>query len=286
MKMKRILVTGASGFLGGRIIEFYKEKYDVYAPNHHEMDIINEESVINVLSKYQPDVVIHCAAVSNSGLCEKEPERTWRINVDGSIHVAKASAQIGAKCIICSSDQVYLGTPAEGAHREEEAVQPLTVYGKQKRKAEQECLKVNPECVLLRLSWMYDIRTLKEEEHGDFIRTLLPKLQSTENLTYPVHDFRGLTDVNEVVQNMEKVFEIDGGVYNFGSPNEKNTYEMMISLFSGIGEDTGRIKENTEAYAENPRNIAMNQEKINSCGIVFSSTVESLVRNVKAALAE
>lgn len=282
--MKKILVTGASGFMGSRVVEYYKGNYNIYAPTSREMDITDEESVSNVLGKYQPDVVIHCAAISNTAVCEKEPERSWQINVDGSINIAKAAAKIGAKCILCSSDQVYLDAPVEGAHSEEEDLQPRTVYGREKLTAEREGLKINPDCVFLRLSWMYDVKTLSEKEHGDFIRTLIPKLQTTEILTYPVHERRGLTDVNEVVINLEKTFEIAGGVYNFGSPNEKNTYETMISVFASINGDKGRIQKNEEAFADNPRNITMSQDKIKRCGIVFSSTAEGLVRNIKEVM--
>lgn len=55
----------------------------------------------------------------------------------------------------------------------------------------------------------------------------------------------------------------------------------MRMVFSGINKDCGRIKADLTAYAENPRNIAMNQEKLNSCGIFFSETVEGLVRTLK-----
>ena len=72
--MKKLLVTGASGFLGSRIVNFYKDKYEVYAPTHKEMDITDEVSVNYVLSGYRPDVVIHCAAISDVAMCEKEKE--------------------------------------------------------------------------------------------------------------------------------------------------------------------------------------------------------------------
>ena len=278
--MKKLLVTGASGFLGSRIVNFYKDKYEVYAPTHKEMDITDEVSVNRVLSGYRPDVVIHCAAISDVGLCEKESERAWNINVNGSIHIAKASRQIHAKCILCSSDQVYFGSLVKEAHKEEEQLQPVNLYGIGKLKAEQECQKVNPDCVLLRLSWMYDVKTVNEKEHSDFFRSLLLQMKGTEQLSFPIYDKRGITDVNEVIQNLEKTFEIAGGVYNFGSSNDKSTFDMIYEVFCKVGLDTNKLHKNEIAFQVNPRNITMCQQKIEKAGIFFSTTEEGILKNI------
>lgn len=53
---------------------------------------------------------------------------------------------------------------------------------------------------------MYDIRTVREGEHGDFFRNLFSQIRSTGEICCPIYDKRGITDVNEVVQNLEKLF--------------------------------------------------------------------------------
>ena len=138
----------------------------------------------------------------------------------------------------------------------------------------------NPECVLLRLSWMYDTITKQECEHGDFFRTLVLSLETSKDLYYPVNDVRGITDVNEVIRNLEKAWELKGGSYNFGSPNDRNTYETVLAMFKELGWDVGRLQRNEEAFAENPRDISMCMKKLNDCGIEFSSTLEGLIRNM------
>ena len=278
------MVTGATGFLGSRIINYYSERYDICAPTHSEMDITNEEEVFCLFEKEKPDIVIHCAAISDVGQCEREPDKSYKINVDGSINIAKASQRVHAKCVICSSDQVYFGSAKEEPHNEEEPLQPFNIYGQDKLKAEQECLKVNPDCVLLRLSWMYDVRTLREEEHGDFFRSLLTQMRGTGELSFPIYDKRGIADVNEVVANLEKTFQIAGGVYNFGAPNDKDTYATVYEVFSEVGLDVRRLRKNEEAFKDNPRNLCMCQKKINECGIYFSSTSKGLTECFKKVL--
>ncbi len=57
--MKRLLVTGASGFMGGRVVDFYREKYEICAPGHGELDITDEAGVIARLRDWRPDYVVH-----------------------------------------------------------------------------------------------------------------------------------------------------------------------------------------------------------------------------------
>ena len=278
------MITGATGFLGSRIAYYYSKKYEICTPTRYEMDITNEEEVLCLFEKERPDIVIHCAAVSDVGLCEREPEKSYKINVDGSVNIAKASQIVHAKCIICSSDQVYFGSVIDGPHNEEEVLQPFNIYGQEKLKAEQECLKINPDCVLLRLSWMYDVRTIREGEHGDFFRTLIPQIRGNGELAFPIYDRRGITDVNEVVENLEKVFQIEGGIYNFGAPNEKDTYTTVYEVFTNVGLDVRRLRKNKEAFKASQRNLCMCQRKVNECGIYFSSTVEGLTERFEKVL--
>ena len=280
---KKLLITGANGFLGSRIAAYYAQKYEILTPSHKEMDIADSEQVAEVFQEYIPDIVIHCAAISDVGRCERETEESYRINVLGSVNLAKASAEIGAKCIICSSDQVYFGSMIEGAHQENEELTPCNVYGQHKKEAEQRCLEINQDVCLLRLSWMYDMKTLREGEHSDFFRNLINQLEREEKLYFPIYDKRGITDVNEVVRNLEKTFKIKGGVYNFGSTNDKDTYHTVYEVFMKLGMDVSRLGMNVEAFRENPRNLCMCQKKTEDTGIYFSTTATALENNLISA---
>ncbi|MCI9337023.1 MAG: NAD(P)-dependent oxidoreductase [Lachnospiraceae bacterium] len=276
--MKRLLVTGASGFMGSRVVNFYRGKYEICAPGHGALDITDEAQVMGRLRDWRPDYVVHCAAISDVGRCGREPERSWKINVDGAVNLAKASAAAGAKCLLCSSDQVYAGSLRKGPHREDETVNPCNLYGREKLCAEEKCLEANPDCVHLRLSWMYDAATLRQGEHGDFMRTFLEKLRTGEVLRYSTADIRGLTDVNEAAKNLEAAFGLEGGVYNFGSPNTKSMFDTVYSLFVQLGWDTGRLEKEEDTA---PKDLTMSQEKLQRGGIFFTDTRERLLTVVR-----
>ena len=280
----KLLITGASGFLGDRAARSFREKYKILTPTHARLDLTDGAAVEAFCRAERPELILHCAAVSDTGACQREPDRSYSINVEGAEHIARAAGLIGAKCVLCSSDQVYFGSPEQTPHREDQVLMPGNVYGRQKLEAEERCLAVNPDSVLLRLSWMYDGETLREGEHGDFLRTLLPRLRAGEKGSYPVHDRRGITRMQEVIQNMEKAFALSGGVYNFGAPNDCSTFELMERVFDRLRLDRSLLEPNEAAFADGPRNLCMDQSRLNRAGIAFSSTEEGLVRAIRDKL--
>lgn len=276
--MKKILLTGASGFLGCRILTYYKEKYQIFAPTHSEMNISDLDSILQYFEKHQPDIVIHCAAISDTGTCEKNPDLSFTVNVTGSENMAKASLLFGAKCILCSSDQVYCNSTYENANFETDIVTPYNVYGKHKLAAEHSCLTLNTDSVHLRLAWMYDSKIAMAAPRNDFAKQLLCSINEKSNLALPINDKRGIADIWEVVKNIEKTFDLPGGVYNFGSPNHKSTYETALSVLDTLHCDTSYLKK--KVY-DNARNLSMSQGKLNSYDIHFSSTEDALIRCLK-----
>jgi len=275
-----MLVTGASGFLGSKVASFYKDKYEILAPSRKEMDITVRESVVRYFEENQPDLVVHCAAVADVGTCEQNQDASWNVNVTGSENIAWASEGISAKCVLCSSDQVYGASGVREPHREEEVLFPNNLYGREKLQGEHSCLEINKDSVHLRLAWMYDAEDTKFTKRGDFVRVLREGIRDAKELSLLVNDYRGITDVWEVVQNMEKAFELPGGVYNFGSPNWKSTYDTAVEVLETLGHKKVKLQPKEGTFEQGERNLTMSQEKLNAYGIYFSSTVDGLIRNL------
>lgn len=274
--MDRILITGSSGFLGSRIVRYYQGRYMVFAPSHKEMDITRPESVMAYMKMASPAIVIHCAAASDVGWCQKNPERSWEMNVKGTEHIAMACRESGAKLVYCSSDQVYFGSEKKEPHTESEVLKPANEYGRQKLEAEKLCLSYGRENVALRLSWMYDIEKTEEKEHGNFFLTLAEAAVQGKPFFCPVYDYRGITDVRLVVKYLEQVFSLPGGVYNFGSEQVYSTYEMAARLFQECDLPRRLLEENRTAFSDNPRNIRMSMDKAGEYGIRFPDTLDQL----------
>lgn len=282
----KLLVTGGSGFLGRRTVEYFKNLgWQVFAPGHGQLDITEEAVLRNWFQEHQPEAVIHTAAISDTGACQRNPEWSERINVAGTVNLARVCRDYGAKLVICSSDQVYSGSPVSGPHRESEVLVPDTVYGNQKLRAEQLCLELLPETVCLRLSWMYTRKDCPGDR-GHFLTILKSALEDeTKPLTWSVHDRRGLTDVEDVLRNLPAALKLPGGSWNFGAENDRSTYATVKTVLEELGMEAAlrRLQPNEEAFREKHRDLSMDSAKGKSAGLCFPSTKESLKTALEAA---
>ena len=280
----KILITGANGFLGHRAAARFSEPgYDVLIPSHDQLDITDKNSVKIWFRQHQPNAVIHCAAISDTGRCQREPEFSTRVNVTGSVNLAAACREFGAKSVFCSSDQVYHASTLPGPHSEQESLFPETVYARQKLLAEQQCTEICPDTVSLRLSWMYSETSLPGE-HGHLLVNLRNALTDTSlPLSWSDRDFRGITDVDAVVNNLPAALNLPAGVYNFGSGNDTDMYHTMRWIFEELNltDALNRMSINPNAA---PRDIRMDGNLAASHGIVFESTRSSLLRSLKNCL--
>lgn len=284
---KKILITGGSGFLGSRLCAYFRReafggKYRVLAPGHGQLDITDMENVRAYFAEAQPDILVHCAAISDVGESERKPELSYRVNVTGVENLARECAACDVKMVFCSSDQIYYGEaemiPGGKAHTEEEGAVPRNTYGRQKLEAERRMLELCPDAVCLRLSWLYDTKCCSEKEHGNFYVNVKAALATEEVCTFPIYDMRGITYVGEILQNMPKVFALPGGVYNYGAENTLCTYELVKSLFRAVGIDERMVMPNRSAFADRPRNLSMDISRIRRFDIDFVPTLEMLVR--------
>ena len=277
----KLLVTGGTGFLGRRTAAFFnKLGWQVFTPGHSDLDITDPDAVMEWFRQNKPTAVIHTAAISDTGLCQQNPEWSETVNVAGCVHLAQACQQTGSRLIICSSDQVYFRSTVPGPHGETETLTPGNVYGSQKLRAEQNCLEILPETVCLRLSWMYARESLPGE-HGHFLTTLKAALKDeTKILTLPIHDRRGITDVDDVVRNLPKALALSGGIWNFGSGNDRNTYDTVKAVLekADMGQVLNRLVPNNDAFSDHPRDITMDLTKLYDTGIRFPTTEEALLR--------
>lgn len=276
--MKKLLITGSSGFLGSRLALYYKDKYELLLPTHSQLNVSREEAVMAYMEQFQPDIVLHCAALSNTWYCEQHPDESHRVNVQGTVKIAKACKHIGAKLVFMSSDQVYNGTPVSGPLKEQDVFQPVNVYGRHKLEAEQRALRNNPMSVALRLTWMYDVPSSPMKLNSNILVNIQKALDEGTTIKAATHEYRGVTNVWEVVRNMEQTLELPGGIYNYGSGNHIDSYTLFLKVVNIMGakEPSTFILPDEERFSEQTRNLTMDCSLINNFGIRFNDSVEGI----------
>ena len=251
------LVTGVNGFVGHKIMEMCKDT--VASPSLRNAA---QEDIQRIVEESNADVIIHTAAISDIGVCQANPDASYFANVQIPVYLAKASKD--RKVICFSSDQVYSGCNEEGPYSED-TVKPGNIYAEHKLEMEQRVLEILPDAVMLRAEWMYDYYLQRPNY-------LMNILHAKESVSFSSRQFRGITYLKEVAENMEKVITLPGGSYNFGSETTKSIYEITREFIELLGK---------KLYLEDAparHNLWMNCEKARKYGVEFHNVTDGLKR--------
>lgn len=278
--IRKILVTGANGFVGSRAADVLRREHEIIAPSHKELDITDAENVEMFIQRTRPDAILHLAAISDTGYCEAHPDESYLVNVIGVENLAKSAEKHNAKLVFFSSDQIYNGNLESGLLSEEMPVAPENHYGKHKLLAEKHALELNPGCVALRATWMYDNVRPGMKTHNNFVLNFKNARENGTPLRFATREFRGITWIDDVITNIPHTFHLPGGVYNFGAENHLNTYETALEYarISGWNPE-GLIIADNERFPEHVRNISISMKKAYEASdgkIRFRNTIEGL----------
>lgn len=250
-----ILVTGANGFVGHKILEMCKDT--VASPSLRNA---TQEDVKRIIEESDADVIIHTAAISDIGTCQANPDASCFANVQIPVYLAKAAK--GRKLICFSSDQVYSGCEEEGPYFED-MVKPGNIYAEHKLEMEQRVLDILPDAVMLRAEWMYDYYLQRPNY-------LMNIINAKESVAFSSRQFRGVTYLKEVAENMEKVAALPGGAYNFGSETTKSIYEITQEFIEILGKKL-KLKDAPALH-----NLWMHCDKARKYGVEFSNVTDGL----------
>ena len=241
-----VLVTGATGFVGQNILKMCKNA--IACPS---LQNLTREQVYRTIQE--------------TGLCAADPNASYQANVQLPVWIAEAAK--GTKLICFSSAQVYSGLEEEGPYTEDLA-KPGNVYATHKLEMEQRVLDIAPDAVMLRAEWMYDYYLKKSNYFMNI-------LNATQSVGFSSRQYRGITYVKNVAQNMDTVMQLPGGIYNFGSETQKSMYEITQAFLT-------LLRKQIPLEDAPPRhNLWMNCEKARGYGVRFPSVEDGLKQCVK-----
>jgi|SRR6185312_8399207 len=182
----KVLVIGGTGLVGNALLRAWTARgADVAAATYHchasggflQLDMQDGPGVSELLKRHRPEVVAVPAANPFVDYCELHPAETRRVNVDGTLNVARACREIGARMIFYSSDYVFDG--AKGVYTEEDATCPINEYGRQKAETERGVLECDPRNIVIRTSGAYGWQW----EPKNFVLQIRSKLSAGQAMT-------------------------------------------------------------------------------------------------------
>ena len=224
-----ILITGAAGMLGRTLSQRFSGQR-LHALMRQDLDITVEKDVFSSFEKLAPDVVIHCAAMTQVDLCESEQEQAYVVNQRGSENIARASQAIGARLIGISTDYVFRGD-GERPYCEEDETQPQTVYGQSKLAGERAILELCEKSLVARVAWLYG------PSGPSFLHTMLRLGQVDGDPLQVVNDQIGNpTSTLAVAAHLELLLETDlSGIVHLTCEGEATWFDFTRAIFQRTG---------------------------------------------------
>jgi len=226
----KVLVTGAGGLLGTKIVELAQD-YTVYKthgshsffPDSIKMDITDREEVRHVFSQLRPDVVIHTAAETNVDKCEDQREHAWKTNADGTRILAEACNKAQARMVYISTDYVFDGE--QGLYTEEDEPDPVNYYGTTKLMGERSVEKHCESFAILRTSVLYGTHP----EKPNFVKWIIRTLKRGEPLTVVEDHYNSPTLADNLAEVIVKAVESRlSGVYHVAGSERVSRYDLAL----------------------------------------------------------
>ena len=173
--MDRVAVIGSTGQLGRDLVEVLRaaKRFEVIALDHDQVECTDFDSVRAVLLPLKARAVIDCAAYVRVDDCESQAREAFAVNALGALHVARAAAESGAKCVYISTDYVFDGSKAS-PYTESDVTAPINVYGTSKLAGEQLIRQAARNWLIVRVASLFG-KTGARGKGGNFIETILAK---------------------------------------------------------------------------------------------------------------
>ena len=186
--MKKLLVIGASGLLGSKLMLYATGRFDAVGtynpavdgmnhPSMYSLDIGSKEEVECIFERIQPEIIILTAAMTNLDACEANPALAHIINAKGPEHVAGCCKRLNAKLLQVSSVYVFDGSK-KGRYTEEDVPNPISVYAESKLAGERAISSVLSDFIIARPAVMYGWPPIKGKDN--FVTTLIDRLRSNQ----------------------------------------------------------------------------------------------------------
>lgn len=224
-----ILITGANGFLGQKLIEnlVNTSPYHIIASSKSEnrnfirtgytyipCDFKDTNALQALLDEVRPDKIIHTAALSSVETCENNPEFCQRVNVETVYQLAKYCAQHDKHLVHLSTDFVFDGK--EGPYKENDVPNPCNAYGQSKLASEQRLLSTGCRAAVLRTILVYGVNG--DAKRSNLVLWAKAQLENNQPINVVNDQWRMPTFVDDLaaacLQAMEKeaigVFHISG----------------------------------------------------------------------------
>ncbi|MBD2342836.1 SDR family oxidoreductase [Anabaena subtropica] len=288
--MKKLLITGASGFLGWHLCQQAQTEWEVYGTYYsHPLDIAGIKLVkVNltdftelkqIFREIQPDAVIHTAAQSQPNFCQIHPQESFVMNVTASCNLAGLCADDVIPYVFTSSELVFNGL--NSPYKETDSVSPINIYGEQKVLAETGILECYPQALICRMPLMFGNATPTAKS---FIQPFIQTLQAGRELTLFIDEFRTPASGTTAAKGLLLALEKANGILHLGGKERISRYDFGHILAEVLQLPITGIKacrqQDVQMAAPRPADVSLDSSQAFTLGYQPLSVKEELARLV------
>ncbi len=228
----RILVTGASGQLAGKLASCSRPGFEIRAVGRPHLDLHDSATIDAAIKGEGADLVVNAAAYTAVDQAENDVEAAFAVNRDGAANVALAAHQANLPVIHISTDYVYSGIkPTPYLETDEPA--PTGVYGQSKLEGEQAVAVANERHVILRTAWVYS------DIGSNFAKTMIRLADSREEVGVVADQWGNPTSAADLAEGVLQVAgaisgdsRFDGwGTYHLSGTGDTNWADFARHIF-------------------------------------------------------
>ena len=149
----RTIITGITGQLGQAVKQVLEEQdFDVLDIPRYD---VRDHTIVQKISEFYPELVIHCAAMTNVDGCAQDPDAAFSVNAFGTQNVAHACLRCNAEMVYISTNEVFNGR-SDRPYGEDDKPNPINPYGSSKRSGEQMAAHyLKNGLYIVRTAWVY-----------------------------------------------------------------------------------------------------------------------------------
>lgn len=232
----KVFIAGASGLVGSNCLKHFTEQgwevvgsyFSYEVPGTVYYNTLEPGDAKNFdIKGFQPDVIVHCGAMTHVDNCELQPEESYRQTVQSTINLVAVAKECNARFVYMSTDYVFDGT--DGPYREEDKVNPISVYGRHKLEAEQYTLNEIPGTLVLRVTNIYG----HEARGKNFVARIVQQCKDKQKLTLklPYDQYACPTNAWDIARSMFLLLR-DGktGIYHIGGTDYCNRVQLALRV--------------------------------------------------------
>jgi dTDP-4-dehydrorhamnose reductase len=270
----RIFVTGSRGQLGRELMSAFRG-HVVDGGDLPEFDITDGDAVRRAIEAARPDVVVHAAALTDTRLCEDDPDLAHRVNGLGTRNVAQACVDAAA-LVYVSTNEVFDGRKGEH-YVESDAPNPINAYGRSKLEGEEQARALVERLHVVRTAWLYG-------GGRDFPSKILAAASTQSELTLVTDEVATPTLARDLAEAIARLLETEAcGVYHLTNSGECSRYDWAREVLRLAGRADVVLKPSTlseyNPYPPKPSYTVLRNEAGARLGITLRPWQDALTEH-------